>query len=491
MSLIVARKINNKFIVVSDTLISVRQGEGEEEKYFEYKHYPNRDQSVVKSILIDPQLVICFAGKNYFAEEALKKIGNNNSLDFVLETLFEFNQKSKNTTDFIVCFGKPHYKMFSIKNNDSKEIETGWIGDKEAFESYQSFYHLDEKRVQLYANTTSLRIERLPNDFSKEEEDVYLKMKKSLIGVIEDPSVNSVGGFIIPIVYEENQFQYIGYMYNFRKPIESDEIEISWGNASDGGFSTNLLNSKKSLVALHFFQGHLGVIYEREGNGLIYPTLISDMDEIDFFHYLKDNKKLNPYSKTTGAITAKHNKEDLGVKGENYLSLGQFQQAIKYFDWAMEVSSKNWGDKEDSTNSFRYLNDYIKTQGEIKISIEDGDTLKKITFHRGQAYELLGQFDIALQNYIESLSIDSKFIPSLTRIGITKGKQKKLSESLCYFNQCISISQDSECYYNRGVLYVQMKDLIRAKEDMELALKINPNYGDAIDALKKIKSELS
>ncbi|SRR6266542_6581371 len=130
MSLIVARKQGNQLAIVSDTKLT----------------YPNEDikgqknnpsEGVIKTVIINPNLCVSFAGDIDYAEKAIKELNNNHSIEETIKILEKYHNRSDYKTEFLVCAGKPSPIIHKIKVNESKDVHSSWIGDIKAFSSFQ------------------------------------------------------------------------------------------------------------------------------------------------------------------------------------------------------------------------------------------------------------------------------------------------------------------------------------------------------------------
>jgi hypothetical protein len=247
MSLIVARKYQNNIIIVGDSKIT-----------YPYLDKNNPKDGLVKSVIINAQLCISVAGVVDYGNEALQKIGKGKSKTEVIEILEFFHSKSGNETSFLVCFGNPHYKIIRIDNGVTESVQNGWIGSHPAFEKFQYYYHTPDAAKKLFEGLTTFKIHQLPDEFDENGRHIYSTMFASMNGVIEDPSILEVGGFIIPIVYEKNSFNYMIYVHMYRKPIDIDaEFPdgkggiMKFGDAEDGAYCVNFSASNREKLALH------------------------------------------------------------------------------------------------------------------------------------------------------------------------------------------------------------------------------------------------
>jgi hypothetical protein len=85
------------------------------------------------------------------------------------------------------------------------------------------------------------------------------------------------GGFKVNVVFEE-QFEYTKYTKFYRGNVEiygTGSHIIGHGTADEGAYSVNFLGNSADFktVGLHVRQGHFGLAYNRQENGLMHPRL--------------------------------------------------------------------------------------------------------------------------------------------------------------------------------------------------------------------------
>ena len=110
-------------------------------------------------------------------------------------------------------------------------------------------------------------------------------------GVIESSRVDSVGGFVTPVVTEENIFKYGNYFSIYRQPYSHEELSkggaLSFGDHTTGTYSINFADQGRRSFAVHIFQGKFGLILNNEENINLNWIKALNKDEIDFVSDLK------------------------------------------------------------------------------------------------------------------------------------------------------------------------------------------------------------
>ncbi len=110
-----------------------------------------------------------------------------------------------------------------------------------------------------------------------------------------------------------------------------------------------------------------------------------------------------------------------------------------------------------------------------------------LLFFIGLAYRMLGDYEIAETYYENVLKIDSVQKDALNELGLCKMCRKKYIEAEELFSMLLSLDPGNcEVFCNRAVALMYSDQIDRAKEDIQTALKINPNDSVALS----IKEEL-
>jgi hypothetical protein len=325
--LIICRKDDDELLIVSDTKLTYPSDQ------FPGKQTGHPSDGVIKTVIVNPNLCVSFAGDIEPAEEGIKLIQPGDDLTRVLKLLRD--KSSSNRTDFIVCVSNPDIKIFEIKDSICKEVQSSWIGSSNAFTRFQGYFY-NQIQVKKDAPSSFIKIEPV---IAKKDSDLS-KVSGAFDKIIDDPSVPEVDGFKVMVIVENGVFKYRGYLHNYMGLIElkidpkmlGKEIPLGHGNADDGSYMVNFFNSNSNYnnVAIHILQGGLGIVYSRIDNGLLRPKIFQ-LDEVDFVDFTKETYDLGP-----GMIT--QNREQKYFKnGDLYLKSNDYKAAIFWFDKVLTV----------------------------------------------------------------------------------------------------------------------------------------------------------
>ncbi|MEX1000497.1 MAG: tetratricopeptide repeat protein [Crocinitomicaceae bacterium] len=206
---------------------------------------------------------------------------------------------------------------------------------------------------------------------------------------------------------------------------------------------------------------------------------IGDFDKcIEYYNKYIEN---NPYS-----FTAWYN------LGNIYFIKEDFEKALWAYDYAVIINEDFSSAHFNMGNTYMQINDFQKAREAYAKCIEiDGDDPLTLSY-LAEAYERLERYDEALMYYEKSKSINPDIAESWLGIGIIKELQGHGTEAINYLKRAVDIQAENANY--RLVLaeaLYKAERLLEAEAQLETALKIEPEYADAIVLLAKIKAEFS
>jgi hypothetical protein len=324
LSLIICRKEKDTLLVVSDTKLT-----------YPDDNYPNKQtghpsDGVIKTIIINSNLCVSFAGDIEPAEEGIEQIRPNDDLPKILKLLR--NKSIGNKTDFIVCSSTPEVKIYEIKDSNCSEVQSSWIGSQNAFNRFQGYLH-----NQIQGGQSSFF--NIEPSLTKEASELG-KISGAFDKVIDDPSAPEVDGFKVRVVFQEGKFKYQGYLNSYLGQMEmkfdqsmiGQKIYIGHGTSREGSYTVNFFNSNSNFnhVGLHILQGNLGIVYSRTDNGLLRPKIFQ-MDEVDFVDFAKREFDIRPTGTTQDRETKYYQ------QAREFTKTNDFENAIKYYDKVLSV----------------------------------------------------------------------------------------------------------------------------------------------------------
>ena len=202
------------FSIMSDTRISLNDElanlwNTEEERRL------IRQVGLIKSVIVSPNVVVCYAGNNIDkAAELLRKtksVGNN--LEQIIDIAYEIhNTAEEDDIEFIVGYCDENTReLISIKNRQLvRNCKIAWIG---SWDAYNEFKRLEnEISVQELKGRKLIKEDgRIHEKFIDEELAKIRKLEDIFREVVESGVDSTVGGMVVRIKIPtgENTFQYM------------------------------------------------------------------------------------------------------------------------------------------------------------------------------------------------------------------------------------------------------------------------------------------
>jgi tetratricopeptide (TPR) repeat protein len=163
-----------------------------------------------------------------------------------------------------------------------------------------------------------------------------------------------------------------------------------------------------------------------------------------------------------------------------YLSLGQFEPAIRDFDELIA---------HDSSNSLAYLNRGVakEQRGDLESALKDYGRSVEIApsanahFDRANLYVQLDQPDKALADFNAALAIDPKYLKALIGRADENYGARHLADSLADYTRVIAAQpKNAEVFFKRGSVYFDLGDFAAAYRDYSVSLALDPQQPDVL-----------
>ncbi len=264
MSFIYAQKIGNSIAIFADTKITFDTPEST------ILFGPETQQRVcqfgmIKNIITSKNYCVCFAGNNIiYANELLQKI-NHITLTQLLNFALEINRRdSDNGAEFLICYADGSTQLiFQVKDRECTEVPSAWLGSYTAFNYFQGVRHGVYK-----GNVES----NFPDSYETyfctapfiSEDEVYQKLFHAFHKTIFDCGDDSVGGFVIPVLFDPktNQFWYKGYCRSYaRMKKNSKGLSMPMYQGPSSGSYSVLFYQSPACVGIYIPENSCGIIY--------------------------------------------------------------------------------------------------------------------------------------------------------------------------------------------------------------------------------------
>lgn len=273
MSLIRAQRFGDEFRILSDTKIIDSE-----------QILRGVETNILKVVILRPDLCIGFAGLIGPASLAIEKMhefigAEEVNIDRVLDHLLQRHLGAAKQTDFVVASLTPNSNLYKISaGNVESNLQTCWIGDHDAFSTFQEFFH----------QTRGFERPDLSTELAQTVNTIF-RMQRAFMRLVESGLHESVGQFMIEVATNPGAGFYYEARYigtpgapSLHRQIEPSE-EISDWSAAVGGFSTRILVPNEAgvgAIGIHFFQGKFGALFypiKQEK-----PIVIREVDEEEF-----------------------------------------------------------------------------------------------------------------------------------------------------------------------------------------------------------------
>ncbi|WP_096699001.1 hypothetical protein [Polaromonas sp. AER18D-145] len=319
MSLIVARMVGQKIHILGDTALT-------------YCHKLGANaliEGCLKQYRIGDHLAVAFAGDALIFESLCEKILACASTAEVVEVVLRNLDKAMGL-DLLVCeIGKDNITF--IKQGCVTTALAGFIGDSLAYDGFQSAYHSGELQPQGLPNSGQAQFLRIPEPV--DDEDIYPQLFNALKVVVDDPSIPSVGGAIVPLCTDKGKFRYINYAGSSlfaRTPISDTPQPMDFGTAQLGGHSFDFGDDEPrggqgNEIGFYLLQAGFGVIFPANSVGFRRAELLKA--ESPPLWVLNTTKRLG-FGIASCFISPHH----CGIAGEKFLQAENWISALFCFE---------------------------------------------------------------------------------------------------------------------------------------------------------------
>ena len=195
---------------------------------------------------------------------------------------------------------------------------------------------------------------------------------------------------------------------------------------------------------------------------------------------IDENEKLKiqkDYNVSSNQLTA----EDWFQKGYNSDEIGEYDNAILYYQKAIEINPDY---------AFAYINmglaygnksNYDKAIECYQKAIEINPEYAEAYYKMGVAYVDKGNYDKAIECFQKAIEINPDDADAYYNMGIIYGWEKcSYVKAIEYFQKAIEIDpDDARAYKNMGLAYGNKSNYDKAIECFQKAIEINPDDADA------------
>jgi hypothetical protein len=192
MTLAVAKVTSHQIVIVSDT----RTGDPRQQR-----EIGTLKDGLLKTTFISNDVAVAFTGSTDIAQETVRRILTQGDGDLGFKFVLNFFAGSTvdNENEYLVGFAGPK-RLFHVARGQTKEQRAAWIGDKAAFERFQSGAAVTPSHEFWRATIIG------PNVF---DQKFVIDQIGHFQGVIEDSKITTVGDFFTVAVSNGGRFRFI------------------------------------------------------------------------------------------------------------------------------------------------------------------------------------------------------------------------------------------------------------------------------------------
>ena len=112
---------------------------------------------------------------------------------------------------------------------------------------------------------------------------------------------------------------------------------------------------------------------------------------------------------------------------------------------------------------------------------DKGDKLAEAFDHRGAAYRMQGEYNLAIQDYNQAIKLSPKFAQAYNNRGVVYDHKGDFDRALQDFDQAIKLKPTALTHFNRGNAYLGKSQYDHAIDDYNQAIKLKADFAAAFD----------
>lgn len=280
LTLVVAKKVKNAIIVVSDTKLTDDA----------QTRWSSSDQCN-KVVCISDEWAVAFAGSTYFADRLFKSLPAGADYRTLTDAILEVHRVSLShvATDFILI-SVLGAKIFIFKDGECSRTSssTAWIGDINAYSRYQVGFHRmrehREKPGEKISFSPGSRVLR-PQIMNDEIDRLATCSSSAMYDVIKNTDIQNVGGVPLILVIALGRQQVwpaISGIFTSPNPIleGSPDRDVFYGEAQTGDFNFEVVpmeRASSNSLAVFYPNANVAVLFARWEGGIPYGRVFRDV----------------------------------------------------------------------------------------------------------------------------------------------------------------------------------------------------------------------
>lgn len=213
--------------------------------------------SILKTVIINKNLCVSFAGRIGQALSAIEQIYKNNlSFDEVKALLLQENKNGNDETDFIIGNLDPISSLTKISGGYILEnLDQCWIGNKQAYESYA---HSFCKWLQSFVGTK--------DEAEADVAAIVCSMHFAFNDLVASQTHSDVGQFVIEVANSSNEFAYTPQSIAHPGSLDIDPsavADLQEYFRAKGSYGYSIIPPESpgiGAIGVYFSQASLGIL---------------------------------------------------------------------------------------------------------------------------------------------------------------------------------------------------------------------------------------
>jgi tetratricopeptide (TPR) repeat protein len=208
--------------------------------------------------------------------------------------------------------------------------------------------------------------------------------------------------------------------------------------------------------------------------------------------YLNQQKTAAARESFEGAIKLYSSYPDTLPNAWNNLGLlatreGKLDEAVGYFERALELNSRHFVALENLGNAYRQQKRWDEARGALEKALAVNDKDAEANYSLGMVFAQTNETARAYEYLRKALQLQPVYPEALNNLGVLYLRTQRRDEAVASFEECIRSAPDfDQSYLNLARVYVLEEQLAKAREVLRQLLQRRPDDVAAQNALQQL-----